>query len=74
MKILPLSLLGLSYANNIYKCKQFLPVVVDFNLTMLVFLVCDIHRETVSVGRQATTIASPDFPDSFSVQTQCKWM
>ena len=37
MKILPLSLLGLSYANNIYKCKQFLPVVVDFNLTMLVF-------------------------------------
>lgn len=55
MKILPLSLLGLSYANNIYKF-------------------CDIHRETVSVGRQATTIASPDFPGSFSVQTQCKWI
>lgn len=55
MKILPLSLLGLSYANNIYKF-------------------CDIHRETVSVGRQATTISSPEYPASFPVQTQCKWI
>lgn len=55
MKILPLSLLGLSYANNVYKF-------------------CDIHRETVSVGRQATTISSPEYPASFPVQTQCKWI